>query len=509
MGIVETLDAFLEANSWFSGSIIAVSLLWGVWRYKSTETTRKAGPRALQALNLLSGSLFSAAVLSGHALLLQHFQINAELALALDFVTYLAVCLAICVTIARAIELLVVSRTPFIEAAKIPGLPRLLLFGAALIIGLTAFGVWYGLSINGLYVSTGALAAIIAFAMQRTLGDLFSGISLSVEHPFKIGDWIELEDGTRGEVRDLNWRATRLRDWDNTTVIVPNSKLAGQAFRNYHDAKRRYSPLYSVQLPAEVDPRFAKSLMLEAALKCKRRSKSLQPSVRLVNSGTVPYTYMVWLHFANYPSMFAGREEFFSSLHYALRQAGIQAAPEVQDVRFQRSTALEPTPPSLRQALANLDFTDLFNEDEFETLVAHSYDASFEAGTGILQEGEIAPSVFIILNGSVETNIIDARGRTRAMKPLQAGEYFGLASMLTDAPSFQSFVAGTDVSLAQVDRNCFKAVASQRAELLQGFAEIVEGRMRLVAQARNQAAPERNSGRFYDILRKIETMLNQ
>ncbi|MCG6897576.1 MAG: mechanosensitive ion channel family protein, partial [Thiocapsa sp.] len=112
-------------------------------------------------------------------------------------------------------------------------------------------------------------AAVLGLALQRTLGDLFSGIALGIERPFKLGDWIELGDGTVGQVIDLNWRATRLRGWDNATHVIPNSKMAGEPLKNLHDDQHLFAPWYFVQIPPEVDPRFATALILDAALRCE------------------------------------------------------------------------------------------------------------------------------------------------------------------------------------------------------------------------------------------------
>lgn len=511
MGIVRSVDSFLGTHLWLSCAIVGTFALWVFLRRVLTRDLKHFGSRIRQLMNVIGGGLTIFAILAAHALITVFLRIEqgSDIATSLMFATYLAVYVVVSLTVARAVEMLWVNKSSFIDDGHIPGLPRVLLFGAALVIGVTAFGVAQGLSINGLYVSTGAMAALIAFAMQRTLGDLFSGISLSVERPFKIGDWIELEDGTNGEVRDLNWRATRLRDWDNTTLVVPNGKLAGQTIRNLHGPGHRYSPVYNVKLPAEVDPRFAKSLLLEVALKCKNVSKERLPSVRLVDAGTVPYSYMVWLHFPTYPAMFAGREEFFRNMHYALKEAGIQSVPSAQDIRFRSADEINAKPPSIMHALRSLDFAALFNEDEFETLNMRSYSAFVDAGSVILPEGEVAPSVYIILNGVVETSVTDSLGRTRALDPLKSGEYFGLASMLTDAPSFQTFTASSDVSLVQIDRKCFRDIASQREALLQGFAEIVETRMMLVDKVRNDPGNHSGSGRLYDILQRMEKIIGK
>jgi small-conductance mechanosensitive channel len=142
------------------------------------------------------------------------------------FVVAVGVYLVIAWCVARIVELWILSRSKEGIATALPGLQRSLLYVLALVLGLFVFFSIEGYSITGVFISTGAVAAVVAFAMQRTLGDLFSGIALSIERPFRVGDWIALNDGTEGQVIDINWRATRLRGWDNATYVIPNGELA-------------------------------------------------------------------------------------------------------------------------------------------------------------------------------------------------------------------------------------------------------------------------------------------
>ena len=57
------------------------------------------------------------------------------------------------------------------------------------------------------------------------LADLINGISLSIERPYNIGDWIELENGTYlGKVIDIKWRTTRLISRNDSMIVIPNNR---------------------------------------------------------------------------------------------------------------------------------------------------------------------------------------------------------------------------------------------------------------------------------------------
>src|SRR5204863_8542714 len=68
------------------------------------------------------------------------------------------------------------------------------------------------------------LTAVIAFAMQDTLGNLLGGLSIQIDNTVQVGDWVRVDD-LAGQVRDIRWRSTLIetRNWE--TVVIPNSVI--------------------------------------------------------------------------------------------------------------------------------------------------------------------------------------------------------------------------------------------------------------------------------------------
>ena len=146
---------------------------------------------------------------------------------ALRNLTLLFGYLALGWALARLIDVWLDRRSGENLGERVPKLITGLIYGTLLFVALAVFLWQEGYSFTGVWVSTGVAAAVLGLALQKTLWDLFSGIALGLERPFSLGDWIELADGTVGEVMDLNWRATRLRGWDNATRVIPSSRMCG------------------------------------------------------------------------------------------------------------------------------------------------------------------------------------------------------------------------------------------------------------------------------------------
>ena len=91
-----------------------------------------------------------------------------------------------------------------------------------------------------LFQGTAIVGAVVGLAAQPVIGDLFSGITLSINRPFEIGDRIELDNGIRGIVTDITMRHVVIRTIDTVDVIVPNSKINASMITNMsHNTKIR------------------------------------------------------------------------------------------------------------------------------------------------------------------------------------------------------------------------------------------------------------------------------
>src|SRR5271165_1262403 len=84
----------------------------------------------------------------------------------------------------------------------------------------------FNLPIQGLLATSGVIAIVLGLALQSSLNDVFSGLVLSLSHPYRPGDWVKLEGGTEGKIVELNWRATHVLTARQDLAIVPNSTIA-------------------------------------------------------------------------------------------------------------------------------------------------------------------------------------------------------------------------------------------------------------------------------------------
>ncbi len=106
---------------------------------------------------------------------------------------------------------------------------KIALFAVAVIAVLTDLGYPVASLLAGLGI--GGLA--VALAAQKTVENLFGSVSISVDQPFRIGDFVKLESGVAGTVETIGLRSTRFRTLDRTIVTIPNGKLADQRVETF------------------------------------------------------------------------------------------------------------------------------------------------------------------------------------------------------------------------------------------------------------------------------------
>ena len=390
--------------------------------------------------------------------------------------------------IARGIDLWLSDATSTTPARG--GATRLLrglMYAAALVVGATAFLAVEGYSITGVLVSTGVIAAVVALALQNTLSDFFSGIALSVEQPIHVGDWIKLEDGSIAQVVDITWRAVWLTSWQNTRVVVPNSKFAGQAFENLNEPSAPFAPWYQVRVPADVPPAYALMLLREAVLRCKHVLPTPAPVVRLADATTIPYTYMVWVHFANYPAMFRGREEIFREIDAALRGVDVEPAPDIAEFRTRRSRMAEVAPPTVAAVLRTMDVLSGLDEEQIKALAQESRYVDIEAGQVLLREGEVADAMYAIVAGVLDASVTGPDRQHLVSERLPAGQAVGQISLVTGEPSAMTVTAATDATLVRIGVDAVCRIVAQDPELKDRLARSVAERITRLQRARAAA----------------------
>jgi small-conductance mechanosensitive channel len=113
-------------------------------------------------------------------------------------------------------------------------LVRVAVWGAVLLIALDTLGV----DITTLIAGLGVGGIAVALAVQNVLGDLFASVSIVLDKPFVVGDFIDL-GGYLGVVEHVGLKTTRLRSLSGEELVISNSDLLSSRIRNYKRMSQR------------------------------------------------------------------------------------------------------------------------------------------------------------------------------------------------------------------------------------------------------------------------------
>lgn len=91
--------------------------------------------------------------------------------------------------------------------------------------------IW-GINPVGLLASAGIVGIAVGFAAKDTLANLFSGVFILADRPYKLGDYVNLDSGERGKVTHIGIRSTRLITRDDIEVTIPNGVIGNQKIVN-------------------------------------------------------------------------------------------------------------------------------------------------------------------------------------------------------------------------------------------------------------------------------------
>ena len=122
-----------------------------------------------------------------------------------------------------------------------------------------------GINLSQLSILIGALGIGIGFGLQTIANNFISGLIILIDRSIKVGDIVELQDGTMGIVKKLAIRATVIRTFDGNDIIVPNSEFISSRINTwtYGDDWRRLTIPFGVSYDA--DPELVKKIAIEAA----------------------------------------------------------------------------------------------------------------------------------------------------------------------------------------------------------------------------------------------------
>jgi len=197
-------------------------------------------------------------------------------------------------------------------------------------VALSITGFVFGVPVATLAATSGVVAIIVGLALQNTLGDVFSGIALTLGRPYTLGDWIMLGDGTEGRIVETTWRSTHLLTGASNIVVLPNSVLAKLSLTNLSRPDERQVMTLTVRVAATLAPHIIEEAMHAALQKCQRIVKNPAPLVALKEIDAVAIGMDLLFCVAGPADRLLARNEVIDTVHRHCEANGLSLAMSPQ-----------------------------------------------------------------------------------------------------------------------------------------------------------------------------------
>lgn len=355
--------------------------------------------------------------------------------------------------------------------------PRILQHLVALGLYLTALAivivVVFERSAGGVLVSTGVIVGVLGLALQNVLSDLFSGITIALEQPYGVGDWLTLPDGREGEVSDITWQATYLRSFNNGTLVLPNSYALRQVLHNHSRPERRHAAWLSVFVDRSYDPETVRRLILEAVLSCQAVLDEPTPIVNISDASGNPIRYLVYASFRDFPSHFAGINDAYMNIQTYLGRAGIGSSPARYEIATESVPERQLHMPSLREELSATEIFSVLSPDQIDVLAEHSSYHTYYPEQVIVQEGAPGNTLLILTSGVARVSRRDDSARDLEVARLGAGDIIGEMSLLTGERRSATVSAIVQVTVIEVGKDGLEPILQAQPALSDSFAQVM------------------------------------
>lgn len=179
--------------------------------------------------------------------------------------------------------------------------------GIKFIFILFAVSMFY--DVNSIFVALGGAGLAAGIGLQDSVAQFASGIQILINHPFKTGDFVEL-NGVSGSVADIRFMNTVIKTADNKKIIIPNSHITTNHIINYSaESSRRVDLMFSISYSDDIQ--VAKNVILDV-IKSNDKILSVPEPVVYVNSheaSSLSLVARMWCTGADYWDVYFAMQE--------------------------------------------------------------------------------------------------------------------------------------------------------------------------------------------------------
>ncbi|MFZ4712113.1 MAG: mechanosensitive ion channel family protein [Bacteriovoracaceae bacterium] len=194
-----------------------------------------------------------------------------------------------------------------------------------------------GVNVQALVAGLGVGGIAIALAVQNILSDLFASVTIALDKPFEVGDFIVL-DNFKGHIEKIGIKTTRIRSVTGEEIIVSNADLLKSKIRNYYRIKRR-----QVNIEFGVSYETPSEQLKEIPELCRKLISQMETCTferchfRNLGQYSLMFELVFWVEHKEHPVQLNCTQEFLLKLKGELEKKSISFAYPTQTIYLQQA----------------------------------------------------------------------------------------------------------------------------------------------------------------------------
>ena len=396
------------------------------------------------------------------------------------------------VTLTQSIEKFIWLPLEFKTDHKIPTVVRKFLnFVIYMLTFFSIIAFVYDQKITSLLATSGVVAMIIGLAIQVNISNVFSGIAINIERPFRVGDWIKIGSMEEGKVVDITWRTTRLTTRAGIVLSIPNSVASEASIYNYSLPDGIVEMWFTIHIDPSVPPRRVVKVLLDALMSSDGVLTKPEPYARFNEYSEYAADYLFGYCFKDYTKKNAVRKSVWSNVWIHLHRAGISPAFQRQELHLfkgqKQDTEDAKTPLAL---VREIDIFETFTPEEKKDLSHKVKALEFQPGEMVVKAGEQKFTMYVISEGVFTVQVPLEKGGFLNVARLGAGNFFGEMGLLTGAVRTANIVADSYSIVYEITKEDVDPFLEKHPEILRNVKKVMTQRTDVLQNKKQEAMAE-------------------
>ncbi len=365
------------------------------------------------------------------------------------------------------------------KKTPIPHFLRELMAGIIFLIVLLlvlSFGYQAENQLKGVLAGSGIIVIILGIAGQNLFGGIIAGVSLQINRPYKVGDWLKVAE-TYGEVMEINWRSTRLRTNDSIYLDIPNNEMVARTITNLSYPTRTHFMRLQINAEYSAPPNRVKEALMRATIQVPGVEKDPPPQIYVSEYGDSAIVYQIKFAMTTHSGYYEVRDGIYTNAWYEFRRRNITIPFPQRTLHVQRKTS-RPADEGHDEAFSILRGEPLFqclSDGQIGNLVGQSDLNHFGRGERVIEEGDDGDSMFILLQGSAQVSVAK-NGSTIPVATLRSGDCFGEMSLLTGEKRSATVQAERDCYIMEIGKEVMGGVIRESPDCMKQLSELLAKR---------------------------------